>query len=182
MPLAGLWYIEPVIHRDFRGFYTELSILPDISAMVGSVFEAKQMNLAHSETHVARGFHAEQWDKIVTVVTGEAFCAWVDLREHSPTFGDSVSMLLGSTPEAQLGSVYISRGFGNGYVVTQGPMDYVYVTNALYRERELHNDRAIALLDPELGIPWPMTGLDMMMSQRDKQAISLNELKTSLQL
>jgi dTDP-4-dehydrorhamnose 3,5-epimerase len=86
-------------------------------------------------------------------------------------------MLLGDGTADQYGSVYVSAGIGNGYVVTDGPADYIYLTDALYRDRDQKFDRAISLFDNELNIQWPVPRMEMVLSQRDKQALSLEDLR-----
>ncbi len=176
-PISDLLFIEANRADDFRGFYAELEILPDLDQVIGQPFVVKQINHAHSEQNVARGFHAEDWDKLITVVHGVCSCVWVDLRPTSETFGMAVSMSLGDGDGSIFGSVYVGRGIGNGYVVSTGPADYVYATNALYRERDPQYDQAISLFDPELNVQWPIPRLEMILSQRDKQAITLAELQ-----
>ena len=85
--------------------------------------------------------------------------------------------MLGDCEGATYGSVFVEKGIGNGYVVVDGPADYVYVTDALYRERDPQFDQAISLFDPELAIQWPVPRMDMVLSQRDKQAVTLQELR-----
>lgn len=178
-PIEGLLFIEAPKLADFRGFYAEVALIPDLESIIGRSFTIKQTNHAHSVTHVARGFHAEQWNKLVTVLAGQVFCAWVDVRPNSPTFGHSVTMEMGDSMPVN-GSMFVSKGIANGYVVTQGPAEYYYLTDALYRERDPQHDVALNLFDSDLGIAWPVNGLDMLLSQRDKQAISLRELKNRL--
>lgn len=178
-PIEGLLFIEAPKLADFRGFYAEVALIPDIESIISQPFIIKQTNHAHSVTHVARGFHAEQWNKLVTVVSGQAFCAWVDIRPNSSTFGHSVTMEMGNSMAVN-GSMFVSNGIANGYVVTQGPAEYYYLTDALYRERDQQHDVALNLFDPDIGISWPVNGLEMLLSQRDKQAISLRELKNRL--
>ncbi len=177
MPLSGLFFVAPNRADDFRGFYSELELIPDLEQVLQTPFIVKQLNHARSETNVARGFHAEAWDKLVTVVHGSCACVWVDLRKDSSTFGQAVSLLLGDGDRATYGSVYVPKGIGNGYVVTLGPADYVYATDALYRERDPKYDVAISLFDPQLSVQWPVSRMEMILSQRDKQAVTLLELQ-----
>lgn len=179
-PIEGLVFVEAPKHEDFRGFYTEVAIIPDIEAVAGLPFSVKQTNWARSVNKVARGFHAEQWNKLITVVSGQAFCAWVDVRPHSLTFGQSITMLMGEGMPMN-GSMFIAKGIANGYVVTQGPADYYYLTDALYRERDPLHDTALNLFDEEVGIEWPIPKIEMVLSDRDTQATSLRELRTKLE-
>lgn len=177
MPLANLYFIEPHRADDFRGFYAELQLLPDLEKILEQPFTVKQVNHARSERNVARGFHVEAWNKLVVVTRGSCACVWVDLRPERQTFGQAVSMTLGDGNGAVYGSVYVGSGIGNGYVVTDGPADYVYVTDALYRERDIQRDQAVSLFDPQLNIQWPVPRVEMILSQRDKQAVTLAALE-----
>ena len=177
MQLPGLYFVAAHRADDFRGFYAECALIPDLEHVLDRPFVAKQVNHARSEQHVARGFHAEAWNKLITVTHGTCACVWVDLRQHSSTFGQAVTLMLGDGEGATYGSVFVEKGIGNGYVVVEGPADYVYVTDALYRERDPQFDQAISLFDPELAIQWPVPRMDMVLSQRDKQAVTLQELR-----
>lgn len=177
MPINDLYFIEAERNDDFRGYYAELELIPDLEVILGRPFVTKQVNHAHSEQNVARGFHAEAWNKLITVTHGTCTCVWVDLRPDSEQFGQAVSMTLGTDQSAIYGSVFVGRGIGNGYVVTTGPADYVYLTDELYRDRDVAFDRAISLFDPELNIDWPVPRMEIILSQRDKQAITLAQLR-----
>lgn len=176
MPLENMFFIEAPKNEDFRGFYSELSIIPDLSAQLDKKFIPLQWNHAHSVTKVARGFHAEQWNKLVTVVHGTCFCAWVDLRPTSATYGQAVTMILGNETEVY-GSVFVPQGVGNAYLVTQGPAEYIYATDGIYRDRDPRYDVAVSLFDDDIGIEWPIPRLEMILSQRDKQAVKLRDLR-----
>lgn len=177
MPFADMFFIEPNRSDDFRGFYAETALIPDLEAVTGAPLAIKQLNHARSEVNVARGFHAESWNKLIAVIHGSCFCVWVDVRRSSPTFGQAVSLQLGDGVGSTYGSIYVGKGIANGYVVTSGPADYSYATDALYRDRDTTFDAAISLFDQELNIEWPVPRMNMILSQRDKQAMSLAALR-----
>jgi dTDP-4-dehydrorhamnose 3,5-epimerase-like enzyme len=172
-PLAGLYYGENPIYRDQRGFYTELSLIPDLEPVIQRPFTIQQLNLSHSEARVTRGFHAEQWSKLVTIISGEAFCAFADIRPDSPTFGQVLTMMLGKTESTLPGCLFIPPGIANSVCVTSGPVDYFYAVDALYRDRDKQHDVAISLFDPDLGVIWPFPADQLILSDRDKQAVTL---------
>lgn len=177
MPFADMFFIEPNRADDFRGFYAETALIPDLESALGYAFSVKQLNHARSEVNVARGFHAESWNKLITVIHGSCYCVWVDVRQTSPTFGQSVSLQLGDGQDSTYATIYVPKGIANGYVVTNGPADYSYATDALYRDRDPQFDTAISLFDNELNINWPVPRMNMILSQRDKQAMSLAQLR-----
>ena len=174
--LEGLYFISSNFFSDDRGSYAELVRLPELEAVRKQAFPVVQVNVARSKVNVARGIHAEQWNKLVTVTNGVAFCAFVDFRTDSATFGKSVTAELGIGQTALHGSFFISSGIGNSLCVTQGPVDYLYYVDQLYKDRDVSHDQAVSLFDPELAIPWPIEREKMILSERDQTAITLKEL------
>jgi len=172
-PLAGLFFIAYQPQRDERGFYAELSRLPEIEAVTERPFVIKQINLSSSKQNVIRGFHAESWNKLITIMTGTAFCVWVDVRPNSPTFGEAVTMTMGESESAVQGSMFVSSGLANSFCVLTGPLNYIYAVDALYQNRDPSGDVAISLFDPDLNIPWPIPKAQLIFSPRDAQAVTL---------
>lgn len=174
--IEGLYFIPHKHFPDERGFYSELTRTPEIDALTGEIFIAKQFNQSRSIQNVIRGIHAEDWNKLVTVTNGLCFCALVDLRKNSPTFGKHETLAIGTAQGALKGSLYISRGIGNSFCVVQGPVDYVYAVDSLWSERDKSKDVAINLFDPELNIEWPIPKEQMIISDRDTNSILLKNL------
>ncbi len=174
-PIAGLFFIPYQPHEDERGFYAELSRIPEIETIIHQPFAIKQINLSYSRRNVIRGFHAESWNKLLSIMTGTAFCAWADVRPESPTFGHTLTMTMGGGETATHGSMFVSRGIANSFCVLEEPLNYVYVVDALYQDRDPNGDVAISLFDPDLNIPWPLPKDQLIYSQRDEQAISLRD-------
>jgi dTDP-4-dehydrorhamnose 3,5-epimerase len=174
MPFEGMLYIDHKRFDDERGFYAELDRIPEIEAALGISFPIKQLNLSHSEKNVIRGFHAEDWNKLLSIITGSCFCAWADIRPDSETFGDVTTMEVGAEA-AHFGSVFLPRGIANSFCAPSGPVDYLYAVDQLYTQRDTSHDVAISLFDPDLAVPWPISRKEMIVSERDEQAISLRE-------
>lgn len=174
--IDGLFFIPHNYFPDNRGFYSELARTPEIDALTGKIFTVKQMNQSRSNTNVIRGIHAESWNKLITVTNGVCFCALVDLRKDSPTFGAFETFALGTAEPALRGSIYVSSGIGNSFCVTQGPADYVYAVDAIWAERDKSGDVAINLFDPEINIQWPIPKDQMIISNRDLNSVHLKDL------
>lgn len=173
--IPGLYFIEHKTFEDERGFYSELYRIPEIDALNSLQFAVKQVNLSLSHTNVIRGFHAENWNKLITVFTGEAYCVLVDVRPESPSFGRSELFTLGDSKSSLKGSLFVRAGIANSLLVLSGPANYFYCVDQLYAERDTSNDVAISLFDPDLNIDWPIPREQMIMSERDKNSISLKE-------
>lgn len=170
---TGLYYLDHALFPDDRGSFAELALIEDLESVIKHPFAIAQLNLAHSKNNVIRGFHAEGWNKLVTLVRGTAFSALLDLRPNSPTFGQVETFLLGDSEKALHGCLFIPIGIANSVCVTHGPVDYLYCVDRLYRDRDPQGDAAISLFDPDLKVPWPIAREDMILSGRDADAVTL---------
>lgn len=173
--INGLLYIDRTMNTDNRGFFSEVVKIPELEQIIGQEFVVKQVNHARSETNVVRGIHAEGWNKYIFVVTGLCFAAIVDVRPESETFGNKEFFLLGSGENALNGCLFLPSGVGNSVCVLEGPVDYLYLVDRLYADRDKAGDVAISIFDPDLNIPWPIAKEDMIISERDTNTITLRE-------
>lgn len=171
--IDGLYYVDRKIHGDNRGFFSEVGHIPEISKLIGKEFIVKQVNHARSQANVARGIHAEDWNKFVFISSGKAFCAVADLRKDSKTFKKVETFILGYDGLSLPGGIFVSKGLGNSVVSLEEPLDYIYFVDKLYSERDTAGDIAISLFDPDLNIKWPIKREDMIISERDKNAVNI---------
>lgn len=173
--IDGLLFINHEQHKDNRGFYTELTRVSELNKHLNDPFGIVQVNQSRSEMHVTRGIHAEKWRKLVSITQGVCFSALVDLRPDSPTFKQIETFLLGYNDEAFDASLFIPQGLGNSMQTVEGPLDYIYCVDKLYSQRDPKFDRAIYLFDEKLNIPWPVKQNEAVISDRDRNGISLDE-------
>ena len=174
--IEGLYYIPHKFFPDNRGFYAELARVPEIEELIGKQFVTKQMNQSRSIQNVTRGIHAEDWNKLITITNGLCYCALVDLRQDSPTFGNYESFYLGTEEQALKGSLFVSSGIGNSLCVVKGPVDYIYAVDAIWSDRNIEGDQAIAIFDNDINIQWPIDKEQMIISDRDRNSKTLREL------
>lgn len=108
-----------------------------------------QVNITETHRGGLRGLHGEDMHKLVAVVAGEAFGAYVDLRRASPTFGVVVTTRL--VPGHQ---VLVPRGVGNGFQALDAVTQYLYC----FDQEWVPGMAGVACspLDPALGIDWPL--------------------------
>lgn len=170
----GLYYISIKKHQDDRGFYSEITRIPQLNQILEKPFEIKQVNHSFSLPKVIRGIHAENWNKLVTVTSGSAICNLVDLRPDSDTFGQYQTFHLG--PDYLYGCLFISKGIGNSMYIPDEKTDYIYFVDALYQDRDQANDKSINLFDPDINISWPVPKDQMIISQRDQNCANLRQL------
>src|SRR3954454_12385822 len=74
-----------------REYYRESSWLESGLPSLGPWL---QVNVTESRRGTLRGLHGEAMNKLVAVVAGEAFGAYVDAREGSPSYGKVVTVAL----------------------------------------------------------------------------------------
>ena len=173
--IDGLLYIERSMFFDNRGFFSEIVRLPEIEAVTGATFTVRQVNHARSEQNVIRGIHAEGWNKCTFITRGKAFCGLVDVRPNSQTFLKKEYFLLGEGEGALTGVLFLPSGIGNSLCVIDGPVDYIYLVDRLYSDRDTSGDAAISLFDPDLAMEWPIPREQMILSKRDENSVSIRE-------
>ena len=88
-PIEGLYVIEPAVHGDSRGYFSETYNQRDMQeAGLNMVFV--QDNESMSTKGVLRGLHFQKefpQGKLVRVIKGAVFDVAVDLRSGSKTYG-----------------------------------------------------------------------------------------------
>lgn len=130
-----------------REFYRESSW---VEAGLASLGPWQQVNVTETARGGLRGMHGEHMHKLVAVVAGEAFGAYVDARTGSPTYGAVVTVAL--VPGTQ---VLVPDGVCNGFQsVSEGGTQYLYCFDAEWVPGMAGT--AVNPLDPALAIPWPL--------------------------
>ena len=166
--------LEPVVHRDERGFFAE-TFRADALCAAGIDVAWVQDNQARSQKGVLRGMHfsvAPGQAKLVRCARGRVLDVVVDVRAGSPTFGRWESVELDDERGVQ---VYVPVGFAHGYLVLSDTADVVYKCSAYY---DAAKERGIAWDDPEVGIAWPAG--EKIVSDRDRTAPLLSQLAPSI--
>lgn len=173
--IDGLYFLAYNFNADERGFFAEVGHAHKIEAVTGKPFKVAQINHSRSNLNVVRGMHAEGWNKLTTVINGLAFSALADVRPESKTFGLVETFEFGPENGGLKGSLYISQGIANSVCVLKAPVDYIYCVDKLYQDRDPLGDKAISLFDPDLKIDWPIKKEQMIISERDKNAVTLRQ-------
>jgi dTDP-4-dehydrorhamnose 3,5-epimerase len=165
--IDGLVVITMKQVSDARGTVREFyrgSAFADAGISVGPW---AQVNVTETQPGGIRGMHGEDMVKLVAVAAGEAFGAYVDARDGSPTYGNVETVLL--RPGTQ---VLVPRGVCNGFqALGPGPVQYVYCFDREWAPGMA--GVACTPLDPALGIEWPLP-VDRddptQISQKDRDA------------
>jgi dTDP-4-dehydrorhamnose 3,5-epimerase len=167
--LPDVLILEPTVFGDARGFFYESFNQRDFARLTGSSARFVQDNHSRSANNVLRGLHyqlAQPQGKLVRVVAGAVFDVALDLRRHSPTFGQWTGVVLSAENKRQL---WIPEGFAHGFVVTSEAAEFVYKTTDFWAPE---HERCILWNDPAIGIAWP-AGLVPTLSPKDQRGTLL---------
>ena len=167
--LADAVIIEPVVHGDDRGFFLE-SWNAAAFAEAGIDTPFVQDNHSRSARGVLRGLHFQDsgpQGKLVRVVAGAVFDVAVDLRRSSPTFGRWTGVELSARNKRMF---WVPRGFAHGFLTLEDDTDFLYKCDAPYAPGA---EQTLAWDDPDLAIAWPLTGMDLKLSEKDRNGTLL---------
>jgi dTDP-4-dehydrorhamnose 3,5-epimerase len=171
--LNDVFIIEPSVFGDQRGFFME-TWNQQAFGEAGLDMDFVQDNHSRSAGGILRGLHyqTEQTQgKLVRVSSGEVYDVAVDLRRSSPTFGQSLGVLLSADNHRML---WVPPGFAHGFYVTSDVADFQYKCSDYY-----HPDSEISLAwdDPTVGIDWPLRGGQApQLSAKDVTGLAWDEL------
>lgn len=168
--IPGFFEVDLVVHGDNRGWFKENYQKAKMEALGLPVFEVVQNNFSfNAQKGVARGLHAEPWEKFISVANGRVFGAWVDLRKGA-SFGQVLTIEI--TPEK---AVFVPRGVANAYQTLEDNITYTYLVNAHWSPEAKY--AAVNMRDPDLKIQWPIELSDDLLSGKDKQTPFLKDVQ-----
>ena len=160
--VAGAIAIDPVVHRDPRGFFLE-SFHAAKYAAAGLPTLFVQDNHSLSAGGTLRGLHMQilkPQGKLVRVIEGEIWDIALDVRPESPTFLRWTGATLSADNFRQL---FVPVGFAHGFLVLSERADIEYKCSDVY---DPDAERGLMWNDPALGIEWPIA--DPILSARDR--------------
>jgi len=165
--IPDVFIFEPKVFGDDRGFFFESFNQQQFEAAIGRSVTFVQANHSKSSRGVLRGLHYQlpphAQGKLVRCVAGEVFDVAVDIRKSSPTFGQWVGVHLSGDNKRQL---WIPEGFAHGFVTLSETAEFLYKTTNYYF---LASDRGIQWNDERLAIAWPISGLPLILSDKDQR-------------
>ena len=149
--IKGLCIIEPAVHGDSRGYFTETYNQRDM-AEAGLDMVFVQDNQSMSVKGVLRGLHFQKefpQGKLVRAIKGTVFDVAVDLRGGSETYGKWFGVELSEENHKQF---YIPEGFAHGFLVLTEKAEFCYKVTDFYHPGD---EGGLAWNDPAIGIEWP---------------------------
>lgn len=171
--IEDLVIIEPRVFGDDRGFFME-SWNRQAFSEIGLDLDFVQDNHSRSARGVLRGLHYQQPNpqgKLVRVTAGRAWDVAVDLRAGSATYGKWAGIELSAQNKRMF---WVPPGFAHGFVSLEDGTDFLYKCTGLY---DPNSEHCLAWDDPDIGIEWPLEGIEPQLSAKDKLGKALAEVE-----
>jgi len=171
--INGSWKIDFQRFDDNRGYFYESFRDEDFKSQIGRNFAIKQTNTSSSSKGSVRGIHyalvPPSQAKLVQCQRGSIKDYVIDIRVGSPTFGQFEEIELN---ENSASAVFIEEGLAHAFVALENQTVVTYYVTEKYNpERE----KGINPFDKTLNVKWP--NIELVLSEKDKQAITLEEAK-----
>lgn len=174
LALSGLLLLRPARHGDARGWFSEVWRRDQWEAAgVTADFVQDNQSLSAQQGTV-RGLHFQlppfAQAKLVRCVAGRVLDVAVDIRRSSPTFGQAVAVELTAEGGEQL---FIPAGFAHGFCTLEPNTSLAYKVDAYYSAA---HDRGVLWSDPALGIEWPVSEAEALLSEKDRKQPLLSDV------
>jgi len=132
LEIPGCYLLRLPRFPDARGEFRKLLHAPTLAGLgLEAAYAESYVSVSHRG--VLRGMHFQappsDYAKLVTCLTGRVRDGLLDLRRGSPTFMQSLSLLLdGDTPQA----VYVPRGVAHGFAAHRDHTALLYYTSSVH--------------------------------------------------
>jgi dTDP-4-dehydrorhamnose 3,5-epimerase len=163
--------ITPRIFKDDRGAFWETWNRKAYEE-AGLPSQWVQDNSSISAKNVIRGLHyqvVQPQCKLVRVARGAVLDVAVDIRRSSPNFDRHVAVELSAENGSML---YIPVGFAHGFAALTHDAMLAYKVTDYYCPA---GERTLMWNDPELGIAWPLTLDEAILSDKDRLGKPLHD-------
>lgn len=167
LALPELKIVRFDVHADERGAFAETWDRRSFAAIGIADDFAMDGWSSNAARGTVRGLHFQTpphaQAKLVSVGRGRIFDVAVDLRRGSPTFGRHASVVLDVSDRA---AVYVPVGFAHGFCTLAADTEVLYKMSDHYSPRHA---MGVAWDDPDLGIAWPVSAAEAVLSARDRK-------------
>ena len=169
--LPGVILIEPVVHRDYRGFFLEnYSAEAFAKGGIDTTFVQDNHSLSIAKG-VLRGMHFQlpphTQSKVIRATRGAIYDVVVDVRRTSSTFGRWRGFELSADNFRML---FVPAGFAHGFCTLAENTEVQYKVDHLYAPDA---DGGIRWNDPDIAIAWPIS--EPVLSAKDSALPFLKE-------
>jgi dTDP-4-dehydrorhamnose 3,5-epimerase len=159
---------------DARGYFCETFQRVDFAAQ-GLDNDFLHDNQSSSDRPgTVRGLHFQRppfaQTKLVRVMHGSIFDVAVNLRRSSPSYGMHTAIELSSKGNEHL---FIPAGFAHGFCTLELDTVVFYRVDQVYSAA---HDGGVNWADSGLGIEWPVTSAEAILSEKDRRLLALADL------
>lgn len=169
--ISGLLVFDVTRVNDSRGWFQEKYHREKlVTAGLPEAFRVVQTSVSFNRLGATRGFHAEPWDKYISIIDGRAHAAYLDLRE-GPTYGQVVEVELRGD-----NAVLAPAGVANSYQCLTD-LYYLYSVNQHWSPDAYDRFSFVNLADPDVGIDWPIPLEQALLSEKDVNHPLLRDVK-----
>ena len=177
LSIAGAFAVSNTVHGDDRGEFVEWFRADHLKDRTGLDFSTIQANLSVSQKGTLRGIHFADVPpgqaKYVMCAAGSIQDYVVDIRVGSPTFGQwEVATITAKDRNA----ILLDVGLGHAFVALEEGTTVTYLVTDHYKPQAEH---AINPQDPDLGLEFPFSGQELLVSAKDREALSLQAALSS---
>ena len=172
--IPDVFIIEPKVFGDDRGYFFESFNQKEFEEHIGKI-DFIQDNESKSSKGVLRGLHFQKppytQSKLLRCIEGEVLDVAVDLRQDSPTYKQSLSIVLSGENKKQ---IFVPRGFAHGFLVLSDSATIAYKVDEYYAP---DHDSGIAWNDEEINVDWGINAEEIQLSEKDKCLKPLAEIE-----
>lgn len=165
--LKGCFIIESFVFNDKRGDFLLEYNKNEFKEKIGVDIDFVLGNQSTSQYGVIRGLHLQKGEyaqaKLVRVIKGKILDVVVDVRKHSPTFGQYFSLELSGDNCKQL---FVPRGFLHGFSVLQDDTIVSYKCDNYYNPKA---ELGVVFNDSYLNIDYQLPEDIRVLSEKDKR-------------
>ncbi|MFW6058707.1 MAG: dTDP-4-dehydrorhamnose 3,5-epimerase [Phycisphaeraceae bacterium] len=163
-PVQGAYLIDLDKKGDDRGFFARVFCRNEFREH-GLTTDFVQVNNSRSaQKGTLRGMHYQlppsAETKIVRCIEGALYDVVLDLREGSPTFGQSFGAELTADNRRMM---YVPKGCAHGFITLTDDVEAFYFVDAFYAP---DLERGVRWDDPAFNIDWPMQ--PVVISDKDR--------------
>ena len=162
--INDLVVIRPKVFKDERGYFFE-SFNQKAFEAIGIKEQFTQDNQSLSSKGILRGLHFQTpphaQGKLVRVIKGAVLDVAVDIRKHSPTYGQHYTVEL---TEDNFLMMFIPAGFAHGFATLADQTIFSYKCTDTYHPE---CEGGLMWNDPDLNIQWNID--QPILSDKDKK-------------
>jgi dTDP-4-dehydrorhamnose 3,5-epimerase len=153
-PLADAYVIDLDKKGDDRGFFARFFCTDEFKQHGLDANFVQVNNSLSANKGTLRGMHYQLHpkaeSKLVRCIKGSLYDVIIDLREHSPTFGQWYGHELTADNRSMM---FVPKGFAHGFITLEDNTEALYLVSEFYAP---DLERGLRWSDPQFNIQWPI--------------------------